>query len=162
MAGDPSDALPLVRDALRETGLTYRPFGDARLIDALVRGTPGLLPGGAGFLWMETATAPGAATGVRWLDRDGERAAGALIDLCFPGSYARPGRPGCDGEPGATGVRAAARVVCVRATAVPAGCTPVRAAVARGAVVRAGTRRGPSPSRRMPGRRPAAGSWPGS
>ncbi|RMB82173.1 GNAT family N-acetyltransferase [Streptomyces shenzhenensis] len=94
VAGDPSDALPLVRDALREVGPTYRPFGDARLIDALVRGTPGLLPGGAGFLWMETATAPGAATGVRWLDPDGERAAGALIDLCFPDSYARPGRPG--------------------------------------------------------------------
>ncbi|MGW3952512.1 hypothetical protein ACWEKM_16660 [Streptomyces sp. NPDC004752] len=66
VAGDPKDALPPVRDVLRVVGPTHRPFGDARLIDAPIRGTPGLVPGGAGFLWMETATAPGVVTGARW------------------------------------------------------------------------------------------------
>lgn len=125
VAGDPEDALPLVRHALREVGPTYRPFGDARLIDALVRGTPGLVSGGAGFLWMQTATPPGPACGVHWLDHDGERAAAALFDRCFPDSYAQPGRPGVRRW---AGVRAgegdgAAEVVAVAADAwSAAGC----------------------------------------
>ncbi|MGH1555624.1 GNAT family N-acetyltransferase [Streptomyces sp. L7] len=82
------------------------------MIGALVRGIPGLVAaGGPGFLWMETAEPPPAVPeGVRWLDADGEREAAALFEDQFPGSYARPGRPGvrrwagaCDHGPDGTG-----------------------------------------------------------
>ncbi|MGX9888499.1 GNAT family N-acetyltransferase [Streptomyces sp. NPDC002276] len=96
--GEADDAIVLVRDGvLAEVGPGHRPFGDAELIDAVVRGTPGLVAaGGPGFLWMETAEPPQPAVpeGVRWLDAAGERAAAALFEDSFPGSYARPGRPG--------------------------------------------------------------------
>ncbi|WP_262063476.1 GNAT family N-acetyltransferase [Streptomyces sp. STR69] len=101
--GEADDALVLVRDeVLAEVGPGHRPFGDAELIAALVRGTPGLVAaGGSGFLWMETAetmetTDPPATVpeGVRWLDAEEEREAAALFEDSFPGSYARPGRPG--------------------------------------------------------------------
>ncbi len=98
VAGRPADAVPLVREVLAEVGPTYRPFGDAELIDALVRGIDDLEPGGAPFHWMETRTAPEPVhtAGLRlgWLDADGERQAQTLFDRFFPGSYAQPGRPG--------------------------------------------------------------------
>ncbi|MGW1800380.1 GNAT family N-acetyltransferase [Streptomyces sp. NPDC001984] len=103
VSGRTEDALPLVQDVLAETGPTYRPFGDAALIDALVRGIPGLVPGPGAFLWMETAEPPGPVTGVEWLDRDGERRARALFDLCFTDSYAQPGLPGVRRWAGADG-----------------------------------------------------------
>jgi len=112
--GAADDALVLVRDeVLAEAGPGHRPFGDAELIAALVRGTPGLVAaGGPGFLWMETAEPPRPAVpaGVRWLDAAGEREAAALFEDSFPGSYARPGRPGVrrwagvyDDDPDGTG-----------------------------------------------------------
>ncbi|MFC8518916.1 GNAT family N-acetyltransferase [Streptomyces sp. NPDC057257] len=95
VAGEPGDALELVPDVLREVGPGYRPFGDAELIGALVRGVPGLEAGGGPFLWMETAEVPATdAAGVRWLDVRGERAAAGLFHGHFADSYAQPGRPG--------------------------------------------------------------------
>ncbi|WP_217554755.1 GNAT family N-acetyltransferase [Streptomyces sp. GbtcB6] len=95
VAGAPEDALPLVRDVLAEVGPAYRPFGRSELIDELVRATPGLVPGGRRFLWMETARRPAdPAPGVAWLDERGEAAAAALFTGHFPDSYAQPGRPG--------------------------------------------------------------------
>ncbi|WP_244217029.1 GNAT family N-acetyltransferase, partial [Streptomyces carpinensis] len=96
VAGQTGDALALVREVLGEVGPTYRPFGDAELIGALVRGIGELEPGGPPFHWMETATPPGPGTAARcgWLDERGERAARALFGTYFPGSYAQPGRPG--------------------------------------------------------------------
>jgi GNAT superfamily N-acetyltransferase len=98
VAGRPADAVPLVRQVLAEVGPGYRPFGDAELIDALVRGIDGLEPGGAPFHWMETRTAPvpvhAAGSRPGWLDAHGERQAQTLFDRFFPGSYAQPGRPG--------------------------------------------------------------------
>lgn len=95
--GTADDLLVLVRDeVLAEAGPGYRPFGDAELIAALVRGTPGLTAaGGPAFLWMETTDPPpDVPEDVRWLDGDGEKEAATLFDRCFPDSYARPGRPG--------------------------------------------------------------------
>lgn len=108
VSGRAEDALPLVRDVLAEVGPTYRPFGDAALIDAFVRGVPGLVPGPRSFLWMETTESPGPVTGVDWLDRDGEQRARTLFDLCFPDSYAQPGRPGVRRWAGADGALAVA------------------------------------------------------
>jgi len=95
--GKAEDALVLVRDeVLAATGPGYRPFGDAELIAALVRGIPGLVAaGGPEFLWMETtAPPPGVPEGVVWLDEEGEKEAATVFDHCFPDSYAQPGRPG--------------------------------------------------------------------
>lgn len=94
VAGEEGDALLLVREVLREVGPAYRPFGDAELIEALVRGIPGLVAGGPEFLWMETVSPPGAPADVEWLDDGGEKEASALFGLCFPESYAQPGRAG--------------------------------------------------------------------
>ncbi|MET8248880.1 GNAT family N-acetyltransferase [Streptomyces sp. NPDC005202] len=94
VAGETQDALPLVREVLRQVGPTYRPFGDARLIDALVRGIDGLEPGARSFCWMETVTPPEPPAAVDWLDERGEKEARALFDLYFPDSYAQPGRAG--------------------------------------------------------------------
>ncbi|POX56516.1 GNAT family N-acetyltransferase [Streptomyces sp. Ru71] len=94
VAGPADDALPLVRQALREAGPAYRPFGDAALIAALARAIPGL-EAGPPFCWMETSRVPDRPTqAVRWLDSAGQREACALFDRHFPGSYAQPGRPG--------------------------------------------------------------------
>ncbi|MET7482976.1 GNAT family N-acetyltransferase [Streptomyces sp. NPDC005538] len=95
--GEADDLLALVRDeVLAETGPGYRPFGEAELIAALVRGTPELVAAdGPGFLWMETMERPSdVPPGVVWLDAEGEREAAGLFDDGFPDSYARPGRPG--------------------------------------------------------------------
>lgn len=95
--GAAADALALVRnEVLTETGPGYRPFGDAELIAALVRGIPGLVAaGGPEFLWMETTAPPShVPEGVEWLDGEGKKEAAALFDTCFPDSYAQPGRPG--------------------------------------------------------------------
>ncbi|MGW1216174.1 GNAT family N-acetyltransferase [Streptomyces sp. NPDC002499] len=96
VAGTEGDALTLVRDVLREVGPTYRPFGEAELIDALIRGIPELGRGGGPFLWMETKERPVSrgSAGVNWLDARGEREAGHLFAQHFPDSYAQPGRPG--------------------------------------------------------------------
>lgn len=88
--------VPLVRDVLDEVGPSYRPFGEARLIEAVVAGVPGLVAL-APFLWMETCSpADGTSTGadVRWLDRADEHEACALFGLSFPHSHAQPGRVG--------------------------------------------------------------------
>ncbi|MEV5437762.1 GNAT family N-acetyltransferase [Streptomyces sp. NPDC052682] len=95
VAGEAQAVVHLVRDVLPEVGPTYRPFGPADLIDALVRGIPGLERAGGPFLWMETAAPPPAAvTGVAWLDARAELEAQTLFDRYFPGSHAQPGRPG--------------------------------------------------------------------
>lgn len=103
VGGDGADAVTLVRRVLPELSPTYRPFGDARLIGRLAREIPGLGVTDP-FYWMETASPPPvAAEDARWLDSDAENEAAALFDLCFPGSYAQPGRAGVRRWAGARG-----------------------------------------------------------
>jgi GNAT superfamily N-acetyltransferase len=117
VAGPAEDALPLVRDVLAQIGPTYRPFGPAGLVDALVHGLPGLVSAGDPFLWMETTVRPGPGTGVVWLDADAERAAAPLFDRHFPQSYAQPGRPGVRRWAGAYGARGRGPLLAVAADA---------------------------------------------
>jgi ribosomal protein S18 acetylase RimI-like enzyme len=103
----------LVRGVLTEVGPTFRPLGDPSLIAALTEAVPGLAVAGT-FSWMDrTADGPAAPTdpaanpatgpaagpgGPVWLAADPatEAEVGALLDLAFPDSYARPGDPGVD------------------------------------------------------------------
>ncbi|UIX31784.1 GNAT family N-acetyltransferase [Streptomyces sp. GQFP] len=96
VAGEVGDVVPLVRDVLAELGPSYRSFGEARLIDAVVAGVPGLVSL-APFLWMETCSPVGGpcpGPDVRWLDTAAEHEARPLFDLSFPHSHAQPGRVG--------------------------------------------------------------------
>jgi len=124
--GKAEDALVLVRDeVLAATGPGYRPFGDAELIAALVRGTPGLTAAdGPEFLWMETtAPPPDVPEGVAWLDDAGEKEAATIFDTCFPDSYAQPGRPGTRRWAGAYDPDAAGTLLAVAGDAWSgAGC----------------------------------------
>ena len=92
---DPDDAVRVVREALARVGAGYRPFGEAALATRIAERVDGFVPG-PDFLWMETATPTGAGAdaGARWLTAREERAAAALFDAHFPGSYALPGRAG--------------------------------------------------------------------
>ncbi|MFF4219273.1 hypothetical protein [Streptomyces nondiastaticus] len=60
IAGDGPDAVVLGQRVLDEVGPSYRPFGEAHLIDALVGEVPGLLPVPY-FFWAETTALPGTA-----------------------------------------------------------------------------------------------------
>ncbi|MGW2556888.1 GNAT family N-acetyltransferase [Streptomyces sp. NPDC001635] len=101
--GDPADAIALVPRVLEEVGPTYRLFGDAVLIDGLVRQVPGLVPV-HNFFWMESASPPDAATaGVQWLDAQEEKEATFLFDRFFPDSYAQPGGSGVQRWAGVVG-----------------------------------------------------------
>lgn len=92
--GDHSDAVSLTRRVLDEVGPSYRPFGEAPLINALARQVPALVPIHE-FFWMECTDRPTAvATEVGWLDARQEKEATLLFDRFFPDSYAQPGRSG--------------------------------------------------------------------
>jgi GNAT superfamily N-acetyltransferase len=95
VTGPAVDAIPLVRDVLREVGPGYRPLGDRGLIDALVLALPELEPTAA-FGWMDrtgAAAVPPDGT-ADWLPPTAAPRITALLDEAFPDSYAYPGRPG--------------------------------------------------------------------
>ncbi|MFH9351976.1 GNAT family N-acetyltransferase [Kitasatospora sp. NPDC017646] len=88
--GAPDDAAHLVRHLLGELEPTYRPVGQAPLIDALIDRIPGLSPI-RGFYWMESTDLPDSpATGVEWLDEVTVKEAASLFDRFFPDSFAQP------------------------------------------------------------------------
>ena len=86
---------PLVREALALLGPTYRPLGAQALVEAVAAAVPGLAVRNR-FGWMERGRdgpALPAADGGAWLSPADAGEVAALLDLSFPGSYARPGRP---------------------------------------------------------------------
>ncbi|MFF6958087.1 GNAT family N-acetyltransferase [Streptomyces sp. NPDC008317] len=98
VTGPADDAVPLVREVLREVGPSYRPLGDRELIDTVVRAVPSLRPV-AGFGWMDrtgppVGPVPSGDGSARWLPDSAAPEVGALLDTAFPASYAYPGRPG--------------------------------------------------------------------
>ncbi|WP_411129087.1 GNAT family N-acetyltransferase [Streptomyces sp. x-19] len=94
VTGGSADAVVLVRQVLQEVGPSYRPFGEASLVDALVRQTPGLVLVPS-FFWMESAVPPGSVTGdVQWLNPCLEPELESLFERFFPDSHAQPGREG--------------------------------------------------------------------
>ncbi|MEU7878981.1 GNAT family N-acetyltransferase [Microbispora bryophytorum] len=122
--GTAARLVPLVRHALAEAGPSYRPLGDAPLIEQVVAAVPELEPA-VGFSWMGTeklapprqevtvsertgaeATYPeGSAS---WLADSAAPEVAALLAAANPGSYAVPGLPRVrrwagvrDGESGA-------------------------------------------------------------
>lgn len=107
--GTAAQVVPLVRHALAETGPSYRPLGDAALIDQVVEAMPELEPA-VGFSWMGTeklAPPRQDATGQEAMGREGTGREGtaswladsaapevaALLATANPGSYAVPGLP---------------------------------------------------------------------
>ncbi|MEU8277070.1 GNAT family N-acetyltransferase [Microbispora bryophytorum] len=117
--GTAARLVPLVRHALAEAGPSYRPLGDAALIEQVVAAVPELEPA-VGFSWMGTeklapprqevtvseGTYPeGSAS---WLADSAAPEVAALLAAANPGSYAVPGLPRVrrwagvrDGESGA-------------------------------------------------------------
>ncbi|MFD7453137.1 GNAT family N-acetyltransferase [Kitasatospora sp. NPDC059827] len=88
--GSADDAARLVRHVLTEVGPTYRPVGEASLIESLAGTIPGLSLFPA-FYWMETSTVPDPpAVGVQWLDEVQVKEAASLFDRFFPDSFAQP------------------------------------------------------------------------
>ncbi|WP_432934210.1 GNAT family N-acetyltransferase [Microbispora sp. CA-135349] len=97
--GEAARVVPLLRHALAEAGPSYRPFGDAALIEQVVEAVPELELAGR-FSWMgtEKLAPPRERAGGRerppaWL---ADSAAGEVADLlaaASPGSYAVPGLP---------------------------------------------------------------------
>ncbi|MEU7886719.1 GNAT family N-acetyltransferase [Microbispora bryophytorum] len=107
--GTAARLVPLVRHALAEAGPSYRPLGDAALIEQVVAAVPELEPA-AGFSWMGTeklapprqeVTGPevtGAERAYRegtasWLVDSAAPEVAALLAAANPGSYAVPGLP---------------------------------------------------------------------
>lgn len=94
ITGDHADAVSLARQVLHVVGPSYRPFGEATLIGALVQQLPGLVPVHE-FFWMDSAVRPAAiAADVEWLGARQEMETALLFDRFFPDSYAQPGRSG--------------------------------------------------------------------
>lgn len=95
VTGSVPHAAPLLRAVLGEVGPTFRPLGDAALIEALAEAVPELDVAGR-FGWMELAAPPRPVPPGRvgWLADADLPAVGALLDESFPTSYARPGGPG--------------------------------------------------------------------
>lgn len=92
--GHPADAADLVRHALAELGPTYRPLGEAGLVEAVAGRVEGM-ERVAAFSWMSLDHLPiGPSDGVSWLEGafDGEIA--RLLAADAPDSYAAPGRAG--------------------------------------------------------------------
>jgi Predicted acetyltransferase len=118
-ATDHARAVELVRAVLAEVGPTYRPLGEPALIDALTAGIPGLRPV-RDFGWMDRpawgASLPGTA---EWLPPDFDQEIAALLDLAFPGSDARPGRPGVERWAGIRGDDGALLAVAALAWSAP-------------------------------------------
>ncbi|MET8625594.1 GNAT family N-acetyltransferase [Kitasatospora sp. NPDC004669] len=88
--GGADDATHLVRHLLGDLGPSYRPVGQASLIETLIGAVPGLSPIPE-FYWMETSTVPDSpALGVEWLDEVRVKEATSLFDRFFPDSFAQP------------------------------------------------------------------------
>ncbi|HWS34367.1 MAG TPA: GNAT family N-acetyltransferase, partial [Actinoplanes sp.] len=109
MSGEPDAVADLLRVALAETAVTFRPFGTEELVEAVVARLPELEVS-ARFAWMETTTpvktgqkaqmaagqkAPTAAgqPAPEWLGEADWPAVADLIKEAYPGSYAQPGDP---------------------------------------------------------------------
>ncbi|WP_182876784.1 GNAT family N-acetyltransferase [Microbispora sp. H10670] len=111
VTGEPAQVVPLLRHALAEAGPSFRPLGEAALMEEVVRAAPELEPVGH-FTWMVTeklapprAGAPGLAdrapegapdgsSEAAWLEPGEEREVAALLAAAHPRSYAVPGLPG--------------------------------------------------------------------
>jgi GNAT superfamily N-acetyltransferase len=99
VVGDPTGVANLLRAVLSQVGPTFRPLGDAGLIDEVVGVVPGLEMGGR-FGWMDVLPPPvpprpsGAASAPGWLGEAELGEVDALLDEAFPTSYARPGGSG--------------------------------------------------------------------
>ncbi|MFD1932410.1 MULTISPECIES: GNAT family N-acetyltransferase [Nonomuraea] len=92
--GDPADAADLLRHALAESGPTFRPFGDAELIEQVAGRVEGLRRVAA-FSWMSLDHLPiGPSDGVSWLEGAFDGEITRLLAANAPDSYAAPGRPG--------------------------------------------------------------------
>ncbi|OPG07945.1 GNAT family N-acetyltransferase [Microbispora sp. GKU 823] len=101
--GPAAQVVPLVRHALAEAGPSYRPLGDAALIEQVVEAAPELELAGR-FSWMgteklapprqetsrEVAGQEGAAS---WLAESAAPEVAELLAAANPGSYAVPGLP---------------------------------------------------------------------
>jgi GNAT superfamily N-acetyltransferase len=152
VTGPADDAIPLVREVLREVGPSYRPLGGRELIDAVVAAVPGLRAT-AGFGWMDrtgpdrrgpermgpaspvpgeavpgAADLSGACVVAQWLPSSDGAAVTELLDEAFPDSYAYPGRPGAADR--WAGLRADGRPVAVAALAWCAPTVGLMAGVA--------------------------------
>ncbi|MBB2741023.1 UNVERIFIED_ORG: ribosomal protein S18 acetylase RimI-like enzyme [Microbispora rosea subsp. rosea] len=97
--GTAAQVVPLVRHALAEAGPSYRPLGDAALIEQVVEAVPELEPA-VRFSWMgteklapprhEASSGEGAAS---WLADWATPEVAALLAAASPDSYAVPGLP---------------------------------------------------------------------
>ncbi|MFG2843648.1 GNAT family N-acetyltransferase [Kitasatospora sp. NPDC048296] len=88
--GGTDDATHVVRHVLDDVGPSYRPVGQASLIEALIGAIRGLSPIPE-FYWMETSAVPDSpAVGVEWLDEVRVKEATSLFDRFFPDSFAQP------------------------------------------------------------------------
>jgi ribosomal protein S18 acetylase RimI-like enzyme len=100
--GEPGAVAGLLREALGETGETFRPFGTEELLTEVVARIPELEIS-ATFAWMETtepvgssngAAMPGGVVGPVWLgEKDWPEVTGMIREV-YPESYAWPGNPG--------------------------------------------------------------------
>jgi ribosomal protein S18 acetylase RimI-like enzyme len=122
VAGAPDAAAPLVREVLAEVGPTYRPLGEAALIDALADRIPGLARV-ARFGWMDCAP-PGPPASDRgpaaWLPEADLAVVADLLAASYPASYARPGAPGVERWAGVRGSDGALAAVGALAWSAPA------------------------------------------
>ncbi|KAB8188188.1 GNAT family N-acetyltransferase [Microbispora catharanthi] len=94
-----AQAVPLVRHALAEAGPSYRPLGDAALIEQVVEAVPELEPA-VRFSWMGTEKlapprhqASGREGAASWLADSAVPEVAALLATANPDSYAVPGLP---------------------------------------------------------------------
>ncbi|WP_432861319.1 GNAT family N-acetyltransferase [Microbispora rosea] len=102
--GTAAQVAALVRHALAECGPSYRPLGDAQLIERVVEAAPELELAGH-FSWMGTeklapprgeVTSPGMTRlegAASWLADSAAPEVAALLAAANPGSYAVPGLP---------------------------------------------------------------------
>nr|WP_225311492.1 hypothetical protein [Microbispora cellulosiformans] len=109
--GEPARVVPLLRHALAEAGPSFRPLGEAALLEEVVRAAPELELAGH-FTWMTAeklarprAGAPDPAQGASagawsigaeagWLEPADDPEVAALLAAAHPHSYAVPGLPG--------------------------------------------------------------------
>ncbi|MEU6411574.1 GNAT family N-acetyltransferase [Microbispora sp. NPDC046933] len=102
--GEAGQVVPLLRHALAESGPSYRPIGDAALIERVVAAVPELKLDGH-FSWMgaeklapprRNATGPegaGREGAASWLADSAAPEVAELLAAANPGSYAVPGLP---------------------------------------------------------------------
>ncbi|WP_245665724.1 GNAT family N-acetyltransferase [Actinoplanes subtropicus] len=94
ISGEPGAVARLLgEEVLAAVGPTFRPVGDEELVTEVARRLPSLTAE-ARFGWMEVTAPVPATAGPRWLAEDESPQVLALIEGHFPGSWARPDRPG--------------------------------------------------------------------